>query len=475
MSLPGSSTSDCELLNAYCRSSSDAEAAFAELVRRHVDTVYSFALRRLHGNSAGAADLTQRVFTELARKAPSVKRHPVLIAWLFTTTRQMASQTLRDEIRRQRRELEASAAGSVEHPSLEPDWRAISPLLDGALDALSEEDRRILLLRHLDRQPFGAIGARLGLKENTVRMRADRALVKLRGHLSRRGVTSTAAAIAFVLDGPAIAAAPVGLAASISASALCATAAPIGLLTLMSSTTLKSSVLAIAFAALGTAILLEHHEIRRLREINASLLEQAVVDHESLNSLSNRVAKPAFAEGENPSAQAELLRLRGQIAHLLREKGRSSATNTVASPKGAHATPWSAIDGLIDRGMATPQDASVSFLASLRAQNQERFCELVQLPADLDSLSRSNQLSSLYQLLRQRYATWEFTGLTGEEVETASEGNGENKSGKVDLEYVDISTGKSGVIRVHLRKTEQEWRVAIDDFPRDRTPKTTGP
>lgn len=473
--MPRPSASDCELLNTYCSSSSDSEAAFTELVRRHVDTVYSSALRRLHGNAASAADVTQRVFTELAHKAPSVKRHPVLIAWLFTTTRHMASQTLRDESRRQRREQEASAVGTAEHPSSEPDWRTISPLLDAALDALSEEDRRILLLRHLDRQAFGAIGTRLGLKENTVRMRSDRALEKLRGHLSRRGVTSTAAAIAIVLDGPAIAAAPVGLAASISASALCATAPPIGLLTLMSSTTLKTSVLAIAFAALGTAILLEHHEIRRLREINASLLEQAVVDQESLSELRNRVAKRTIAEATVPPVQTELLRLRGQIAHLLREKSRSSPTNTVAVSKGAHVTPWNALEGLSDRGTATPEDASVSFLASLRAQNQERFIQLVQLPADLDSSSRSNQLTSLYQLFRQRYANWEFTGLTGEQVEAASGANGEIESGKVDLEYVDISTGKSGVIRVHLRKTDKEWRVAIDDFPRDRTPETTGP
>ena len=51
---------DAELLRRYATEHS--EAAFAELVRRHVDLVYSAALRLVNGDTHGAQDVTQQVF-----------------------------------------------------------------------------------------------------------------------------------------------------------------------------------------------------------------------------------------------------------------------------------------------------------------------------------------------------------------------------------------------------------------------------
>src|SRR5271170_3051586 len=78
---------DAELLRRYATERS--EAAFAELVRRHVDLVYSAALRMVYGDAHCAQDLSQQVFCELARQAARLARHPSLAAWLYTTTRQM--------------------------------------------------------------------------------------------------------------------------------------------------------------------------------------------------------------------------------------------------------------------------------------------------------------------------------------------------------------------------------------------------
>src|SRR5580704_2989440 len=96
---------DAQLLRRY--SAERSEAAFAELVRRHVDLVYSAALRLVNGDAHSAQDVTQQVFTELARRAKPLARHPALIGWLYTTTRRMASRVIRSDQRRAARERTA--------------------------------------------------------------------------------------------------------------------------------------------------------------------------------------------------------------------------------------------------------------------------------------------------------------------------------------------------------------------------------
>src|SRR5436189_6234372 len=93
---------DAELLRHYAEEG--VEDAFAELVRRHVNLVYSAALRQVNGDAHLAADATQLVFTDLARKADSLVGHRVLAGWLFTSTRFAAAKLVRGERRRHARE-----------------------------------------------------------------------------------------------------------------------------------------------------------------------------------------------------------------------------------------------------------------------------------------------------------------------------------------------------------------------------------
>src|SRR4051812_20533082 len=96
---------DAALLTRYAKDGADD--AFAAITKRHIDAVFSTALRRVGGDTHLAEDVTQEVFIALARQASQVAVHPVLLGWLFTTTRNVAVSVVRRERRRKARELEA--------------------------------------------------------------------------------------------------------------------------------------------------------------------------------------------------------------------------------------------------------------------------------------------------------------------------------------------------------------------------------
>lgn len=215
---------DAELLRRYARGRS--ESAFAELVQRHTGLVYSAALRQVGGDAALAQDVSQSVFIDLARKAGSLADRPVLASWLYTSTRFAALKALRTKQRRELREQEAHTMQEIERAGMtEAEWAQLRPLLDEEMCDLPEQDRAAVLMRYFEGQPFAAMGAKLGIGESSARMRAERALHKLRNGLARKGITSTAAALALVISTHAIAAPPAGLAATLAGGALAHSAA----------------------------------------------------------------------------------------------------------------------------------------------------------------------------------------------------------------------------------------------------------
>jgi RNA polymerase sigma factor (sigma-70 family) len=227
------SQSDSELLQRYV--AERAEPAFAELVRRHIDLVFFAALRLAEGDRSLAEDVTQDVFTDLARKATRLTTHTSLVGWLYTSTRYCARDALRSDRRRHIREQQAFAMNQLLQPEPSLDWEQLRPLLDDAMHSLNESDRQAVLLRFFNRLPLAEVGARLAVSENTARMRVDRALDKLRGHLAKRGFTSTAAVLATMLSNHAVQSAPMGLAATVTTAAVAvgATTAAGGLAVLM--------------------------------------------------------------------------------------------------------------------------------------------------------------------------------------------------------------------------------------------------
>jgi RNA polymerase sigma factor (sigma-70 family) len=214
---------DRQLLESYARCGS--ERAFRELVERHIALVYSAALRECRGDASLAEDITQVVFTELARRAMELARHPALAGWLYTCVRHMTANVRRAEDRRQRRERRAAIMNEILGSESSDDlWKQLGPVLDDVMHGLNEEDRTVVVLRFFEGHSLKEIGLALGLTENAARMRVERSLEKLRSLLSQRGVKSTASALIAVLAAGAVITVPSTLAATVATGAL-ATAA----------------------------------------------------------------------------------------------------------------------------------------------------------------------------------------------------------------------------------------------------------
>jgi RNA polymerase sigma factor (sigma-70 family) len=201
---------DSELLAQYAIRRD--EGSFAELARRHIDHVYSTALRLVGGDAHLAEDVTQAVFIDLARKASSLRECRALSGWLHTSTRYAAAKMVRTEQRRRERE-QTIVAMTHDPSSSEPEWEQVRSVLDDSISELSAPDRDAVLLRFFEKKAFAEIGSLLGLSENAARMRVHRAVDKLRERLSARGITSTSGALGAVLTMKAVGSAPTGLTA----------------------------------------------------------------------------------------------------------------------------------------------------------------------------------------------------------------------------------------------------------------------
>jgi len=149
-----------------------SEAAFAELARRHVDLVYSAALRMVC-DAHLAQDVTQGVFIALAQSARQLADRPVLSGWLHRTAQNIASNTVRSEVRRRAREEKAVAMNELLGNEPDATWEMISPQLDAALGELDEADRDALMLRYFERKSAREMAAILGTSEEAAQIVAD--------------------------------------------------------------------------------------------------------------------------------------------------------------------------------------------------------------------------------------------------------------------------------------------------------------
>jgi RNA polymerase sigma factor (sigma-70 family) len=279
---------DAELLNAFVLGQD--EAGFRELVDRRIGFVYAVNLRRLR-EAHLAQDATQAVFIALARKAARVACCPSVIGWLHRSCCYESLNLMRAQTNRLARETEAERLGTTTGGSLPSgDSGALEVVLDEILNELPDKDREIILARYFSNHSYAEIGEKTGHTENAARMRADRALVRLRDRLASRGFPSAAAVLAGLLPSYAAAAAPTGLATIVANTALTTLGTGAVSASLLFSMSTTKIVTATAVFALAGFVGFETYQNSKLRRELADLRQQTGHATEKYQNLEQRFA-----------------------------------------------------------------------------------------------------------------------------------------------------------------------------------------
>lgn len=340
-------TSDSELIQQFARDRS--EKVFATLVSRHVDLVYSAALRQVRSPQL-AEDVAQTVFIDLARNADKLAPDTILTGWLYRVTRRAAIDVVRSESRRQLREQIAMELAAMNSP--DPHWKEIEPLLDEAMDTLDEADRTSILLRYFENKTLREVGQTLGTSDDAVQKRVSRAVEKLRDHFSKKGIAIGSGGIAALLSANAVQSAPIALSATISSALIGATIKTTGTIAaakISIMTTAQKSLVALLLVAASGFGIYEAREASTLRTKVQSLEQKQFTPESQIQQLTRErdQAKKQLADSQNEIERlkrnvAELVRLRDEVGRLRTDLAnvKSSSEANLNNPMQAAMKSW---------------------------------------------------------------------------------------------------------------------------------------
>jgi len=176
--------------------------AYGELAQSCQSMVLSILIARIGPRSA-VEDVAQEVLTEAWRKLHQLRNPDSFLPWLRQLTRNRATDWLRAQ-GRSREVADDDAVARAIDPSIDPDAADDIRFVQDCLEALSTDDREILVLFHLEERSSKQVATLLGLSDAATRKRLSRARGSLREEAeSRLDVHLNRCAAGFVFSLPA--------------------------------------------------------------------------------------------------------------------------------------------------------------------------------------------------------------------------------------------------------------------------------
>jgi RNA polymerase sigma factor (sigma-70 family) len=186
---------DAELLSCFVDHRD--EAAFAALVQRHAQMVWTVC-RRLLGHQ-DAEDVFQAVFLVLFRRAESIKPRKLLANWLYGVAHQSTLHARRTTARRTKRERQVpdmpEAAAKDTDAQLE-----LRGVLDAELSRLPDRYRAVIVLCELEGKTQKEVARLLGCPAGTVAGQLARGRAMLARRLRRHGLGVSGGALAVLAE-----------------------------------------------------------------------------------------------------------------------------------------------------------------------------------------------------------------------------------------------------------------------------------
>ncbi len=324
----------------------DAEA-FAELVRRHASMVYA-TCRRVLGSEAGADDVAQECFTEVAQLASAARVESSLGGWLHTVATRRALNRVRAEARRRKRERQYAAHAPMQ---AEADPDDVQPHLDEAIAALPEKLRVPLVAHFLEGKTHQELADMLGLPRTTVTSRVAKGIDEVRRRLKRRGIVIGVSGLVSLLTVESAQAAPPALVAALGKMALLGKAA----MPVVQATSPVSTLATIGGALMSTK------KILIIVAILAILAGDYFLVRDYINPASPGSGETKAVSGATPSSEqgsgsestngvASASNASRQTGHSAASVGGNNEASALASDSGVTGT----ISGVVEDAQGVP-------------------------------------------------------------------------------------------------------------------------
>ena len=158
--------------------------AFTMLVARYEKPIFNTAFRMVK-NFDDAADITQNAFVKAFEKIDTFNPSYKFFTWLYKITVNETLNLINSRKRRQNFEYDSPA--HLPSPEEDLELNEMGHYLQKALDAMSYDQRIVIVLKHLLLLPYSEIAEILGIPEKTVKSRLFSSRHILRKELLKQG------------------------------------------------------------------------------------------------------------------------------------------------------------------------------------------------------------------------------------------------------------------------------------------------